>query len=152
MASIIIPGTADATQLTENLWMGSAPPTGASVSNVFDCLVLCAAEYQPDPTCFKGVITKNVPLNDGPPMTQDEIDLSINAANSVIKWLKENKPVLVTCYAGLNRSGLVCALALCMLGMKSTQAISLVRRARGPLALSNPYFVRLINQFGATLV
>jgi protein-tyrosine phosphatase len=45
---------------------------------------------------------------------------------------------------GLNRSGLVSALALRMQGASGPQAIAAVRRARGENALNNGQFRRLI--------
>ena len=50
--------------------------------------------------------------------------------------------VLVRCSGGLNRSGLVVAATLVRLGHGPDEAIGLVRRARGPWALTNPAFVR----------
>lgn len=49
--------------------------------------------------------------------------------------------VLVRCSGGLNRSGLVVASTLVRLGHTPDEAIGLVRRARGPWALTNPAFV-----------
>lgn len=49
--------------------------------------------------------------------------------------------VLVRCSGGLNRSGLVVASTLVRLGHEPDAAIALVRRARGPWALTNPAFV-----------
>lgn len=50
--------------------------------------------------------------------------------------------VVVNCAAGLNRSGLLVARALIELGHGNEEAIEIVRRARGPDALSNRYFER----------
>jgi len=52
-----------------------------------------------------------------------------------------DRRVLVRCSGGLNRSGLVVASALVRLGHPPDEAIALVRRARGPWALTNPGFV-----------
>jgi len=53
----------------------------------------------------------------------------------------DGRRVLVRCSGGLNRSGLVVASALVRLGHAPDDAIALVRRARGPWALTNPGFV-----------
>lgn len=53
----------------------------------------------------------------------------------------DGRRVLVRCSGGLNRSGLVAAVALTHLGHPVDEAVSLVRRARGPWALTNPMFV-----------
>jgi len=47
---------------------------------------------------------------------------------------------LVHCQAGLNRSGLVAALALHKTGMKAADAIALLREKRSPLVLCNRAF------------
>lgn len=74
--------------------------------------------------------------------------LSRGAARLVAKHQKKGQTVLVTCYAGQNRSGLVAALALMTLGMGARPAIERIRAARGPQALSNPSFVNMIQNFG----
>ncbi len=132
-----------------NLWIGSAPPIGWSVSQHFDCLVLSAMEYLPGPTCYPKVKTLTVALNDdGSPMRKDEMAAAVKAAGKVISWLAEGKRVLVTCHQGRNRSGLICALALCKgRGMSPGRAVRTVRAARGENALRNPYFVRFLNAY-----
>ena len=52
--------------------------------------------------------------------------------------------VAVNCAAGLNRSGLLVGSALVELGHPPLGAIELVRRARGPWALSNVGFTRFL--------
>jgi hypothetical protein len=53
----------------------------------------------------------------------------------------------VTCYAGLNRSGLISALALHMITEWPLPVIiDAIRAKRGPHALSNPRFVELLQQ------
>ena len=49
-------------------------------------------------------------------------------------------PVLVHCQAGLNRSGLVTALALMRAGRSSKDAIDLLREKRCDAVLCNPAF------------
>ena len=51
-----------------------------------------------------------------------------------------DKPTLVHCYAGMNRSGLVTAAALVKLGYEPEQAINLLRKQRFPEVLSNKFF------------
>lgn len=48
---------------------------------------------------------------------------------------------------GWNRSGLVTAIALMELGLSARGTIFNIRRARGPKALSNRYFVAIIKQY-----
>lgn len=142
---------AEANCVMGDLWMGSAPPIGTRVGQHFSCLVLCAKEYQPHPGCFPGVRAMNAPFNDdGSRMTTDEIRTAVRAASQVARWLSEKRSVLVTCHMGLNRSGVVCALAL-MIGpsrLSAPAAVAAVREARGPHALSNPQFLGLLGAVG----
>lgn len=52
----------------------------------------------------------------------------------------DEAPTLVHCQAGLNRSGLVAAAALCLRGYQPKLAIQELRDARGPQVLSNSVF------------
>ena len=62
-------------------------------------------------------------------------------ARDVATVVEDGRRVLVRCSGGLNRSGLVVALALGHLGHEPDAAMALVRDARGPWALTNPGFV-----------
>lgn len=136
-------------RVKDKLWIGNAPPIGHHVAQHFEALVLSAIEYQPV-GCFPKVSVMGVQLrDDGSPMTRQEMELAVKAAGRVIQWLKAGKSVLVTCHMGLNRSGLICALALCKgpAGMKPGEAVRTVRAARGPDALRNRDFLRFLSDF-----
>jgi protein-tyrosine phosphatase len=133
-------------RVSANLWMGSAPDCGANVREGWDVLVLCAMEHQLPSNCFRGVKVLHVPLDDGRFVPANEILLARKAATVVARCLRDGQRILVTCYLGRNRSGLVCALALTRLGASADTAIATVRAARGSEALSNPAFVQLIRQ------
>lgn len=134
-------------RVAPKLWQGSAPTEGCYEK--FDAIVLCAVEHQPKYLWdtvrgrFRGEVLR-APFRDTDEPTRDELIAARDAAVSVAARVTAGKRVLVTCQAGLNRSGLVSALALCTAveGMTPGDAIDLVRRARGPWALSNPAFVR----------
>lgn len=138
----------DADRVARRLWQGSLPWEGLDPRQ-FPLLVLCAKEYQPRGQ-FPGVTVIHVPLDDsGVPMLPEEKHAAIVAARIVWRELAAGRRVLVTCAAGLNRSGLVSALSLMRGGVPSARAIAAVRRARGPNALSNPYFVRFLESAAA---
>lgn len=67
-------------------------------------------------------------------VVQEAVDVAVAAEGEV----------LIRCAYGLNRSGLVVALALVAKGRAADEAIELVRAVR-PGALSNAYFVDLIH-------
>lgn len=135
-------------QLTDNLWMGGAPSPFARVCDYFDGVVLCAHEYQPN--CFPDVETIWAPIrDDGSRMTRQEQIYAVKAAGKVIRLINEDQRILVTCYAGMNRSGLVCALVLCKGPdqMNIDDAIELIKTARGSYALGNSDFVSFLRAF-----
>jgi len=134
-------------RLMGNLWIGDAPPVGyALYRKDFDCVVLMAREYQPG-NCFDAISVIHAPIDDGE-LTKTEAIRAVQAAREVVARLGRGEKVLVTCAAGLNRSALVCALAL-MFGssrMRTDDAIALIRMVRSPHALSNPHFVNFLRR------
>ena len=80
------------------------------------------------------------PIDDVPWLTDPgAID---QLAAQATELLRAGAKVAVNCMSGLNRSGLLVGRTLIDLGHTPTQAVELVRRARGPHALSNRAFVR----------
>jgi protein-tyrosine phosphatase len=140
----------DATELLPGLWIGSAPETGPGVAHAgFHSLVLCAEEYQPRSREFPGLRhVLHAPLQDHIP-TGVEIDTALEAAMHIADMHAAGERILVTCLAGRNRSGLVCALAIVAItGARPLDAAMLVRmRRRGPdgmPALTNPAFIKFL--------
>jgi protein-tyrosine phosphatase len=127
------------------LWQGSAPPAGSNVGRVVDVLVLCAREYQLTQRDFPNVRLVCASMADAEP-TQEEVRLALRTATQVAQSMAEGQTCLVTCMAGLNRSGLVSGLALRMHGYDGEAAVRAVRAARGPMALSNEHFSRIVRQ------
>jgi protein-tyrosine phosphatase len=62
----------------------------------------------------------------------------------VAEHVRAGDRVLVNCTSGMNRSGLLVGRALVALGHLPIEAVELVRRARGPHALSNREFTRFL--------
>ena len=62
----------------------------------------------------------------------------------VAELVRAGDKVVVNCMSGLNRSGLLVGRALVALGYSPTEAVELIRRARGPHALSNRQFTRFL--------
>lgn len=132
-----------------DLWMGGAPPVGNSVSDHFDCLILMANEYQPDESYFCDIDVHHAPIEDGP-LFKEQIVKAFHAASFAKLHLDQGKKVLITCYAGLNRSGLVCAITACTIKNNSIDlktAINKIRAARGYHALHNPYFLDFLEKW-----
>lgn len=131
-----------ATQVVENLWVGSRPPERPPG---FDLVVLCEKEYQPawrDGGWLIRCPFEDVAL-DNP--TFEKLKL---VARAVATAIQHEEKTLIACFAGRNRSGLVAALTLIELGRDAGEAVELVRHARGNTAygpaLDNPSFLRAL--------
>lgn len=138
---------ADRQKVSEGLYIGSAPEVGSDLGRAnLQVLVLCAEEYQPKGKEFRGrPFTMHVPLDDGRP-SLEELERAHAAARVLAGQLLLGKRALVTCWMGVNRSGLVTALAH-RLRHRTTghEARVLVQKKRTHLppgfrALQNPYF------------
>lgn len=131
----------DAQRIAPKLWMGSRPSPAAC--RFFDVIVLAAEEHQPQLSC--AVI--RAPINDGRP-TQEEVAIALKAARKVNEARRQGRRVLVSCWMGVNRSGLVTALAMMLNGSSARSAIGRIRKARqAPITpLSNPHFVALLKR------
>ena len=109
-------------------------------------VVLTAKEHQPSSAHFPGVEVVHAGYDDS--FRPDPMDLARAkvAAQKVANALASGKRVLVTCYMGLNRSGLVSALSIYILSegrITGREAVQIVRMGR-PGALGNPAFVALL--------
>jgi protein-tyrosine phosphatase len=134
----------EVSEVIPGLFVGSKPPPG---KHKVDAIVLAAMEYQPPAHLFPGVEVIHAPLDDAPGrrMREDEIVTATNAAKRVAKLLRQGRRVLSSCQMGLNRSSLVAALAMQeVYGMSADEIVAQLRRARGPWALSNPNFEKLL--------
>lgn len=109
-----------------------------------ELLALCANEFQPPDDRFPGIRhIIRVPMEDAQP-SREEVQLAYQAARVVSVAISQRMVCLVTCQAGLNRSGLVCGLALRNLGMSGKEAIKVIQQRRGFIALSNRWFREII--------
>lgn len=135
----------DANKLTHGLWIGSAPPRGGTLfRSGFSLCVFCAKEIQPEyPGEYPGISVLNAPLRDDYPSEKEKM-IAVSAAKFISNWIKDGKGnALVTCHLGLNRSGLVSAIAWKMLQPKKaiSNIIHDMREARSEHVLCNEDFV-----------
>lgn len=138
----------DAHRIVPGLYQGSRPPGGLTLARLgFSAVVLCAIEHQPDAYRFEAVEVLYAPLDDDDrPLTAEEWEIARAASRAVAVRLLEGSRVLVTCHMGVNRSGLVSALALLRIAPRGFTPYDAVRivQAHRPGALRNPYFVDAI--------
>ena len=132
-----------------SLWQGSRPPQGDTLASLgYDLVVLCAIDYQPPARKFIGVDVWHIPFEDDfhSHMPRPVLKSVFHAADKVRAHLLRGDKVLVTCWAGINRSGLVSAVSLHkLLGMSGSDAAHLIKFKR-PGALSNPLFNQMLGQ------
>jgi hypothetical protein len=145
-----------------------APPAGPLLREAgFDAIVLCAEEWQPplfaDPLCsailgykegtnpYPGVALVHAPNDDSftQPPTKLTLELALKAASYAAYRVAQGGKVLVSCWAGVNRSGLVTALTLHRLtGLSGAACIAHIQKAR-PIALRNPRFLEALSRIKA---
>lgn len=139
------PTPIDADPVYHRLWMGGRPPVDKEMRSL-GAVVLGAAEYQPV-MAYKGALLR-CPIEDHCPTANELAMAEASAAKAAQIW-KQGGRVLVTCYAGRNRSGLVTGLILLRVTRKSSaEVIEMIRAARGQNALTNRHFVRVLEAVG----
>lgn len=127
------------------LWMGghefrthSGQLELAVVRDEFDLVqtLLRLPGHGPDP----GVEHHVWPIPDGP-LDGTQLAGVMRLARAACDAVDQDRRVLVRCYSGYNRSGLVVAHALVRQGRSAEEAIRLIRARRSPWALHNDLFV-----------
>lgn len=110
----------------------------AVVRDEFDLVqtLLRLPGHGPDP----GVEHHVWPIPDGP-LDGTQLAGVIRLAQAACDALDQGHKVLVRCFHGYNRSGLVVAHALIRQGRSAEEAIRLIRTRRSPWALHNELFV-----------
>jgi len=113
----------------------------AVVHDEFDLVLtlLRLPGHGPDP----GVEHHVWAIPDGP-LDGTQLAGVIRLAQTACDALDEGRRVLVRCYHGYNRSGLVVAHALIRRGRSPDEAIRLIRARRSPWALHNELFVEYL--------
>ncbi|MCX5051028.1 MULTISPECIES: dual specificity protein phosphatase family protein [unclassified Streptomyces] len=132
-------------EIVPGLWMGGHEFRGhtgqlefAVVRGEFDLVqtLLRLPGHGPDP----GVEHHVWAIPDGP-LDGTQLAGVMRLAQAASEALDGGRKVLVRCYHGYNRSGLVVAHALVHRGYSAEQAIRLIRSHRSPWALHNDLFV-----------
>jgi len=116
-----------------NLWMGGCPV--GSVPEEFKYIVSLYPWETYTLTEFQ--VKTEARLQDVLTIPDEE---QLYALARCVNVYKQQGVTLVHCQAGLNRSGLISALAFIEEGMKAVDAISLLRAKRSPAVLCNQIF------------
>lgn len=122
------------THVKDGLWQGGCMG-GVKLPDGFDfVLSLYPWEQYVLP---EGCERKEVRMYDALDQTFEQVD---ELAHEVVALLEAGKTVLIHCQAGLNRSGLLTARVLTLMGHTPAEAIGMLRSARSPLVLCNEAF------------
>jgi len=130
----VIPGLLIGTKLV--------PPVEYASLGVDAIVDLEPWDYAWVPPAPDGCIYLSFPIGD-----EDMVDPKVvEVAEFVAALVRAGRCVLVHCTEGINRSGLIVARSLMVMGMRADEAIELVRERRGPTeddfrALFNETFV-----------
>lgn len=139
----------EVSKITDQVWIGSAPPRDEKLYEKFDIVVLAAEEYQPPSNYWENIEIVYAPLDDsGEPITNSEKKIAVSTAIFIAKRIKKGKRVLFTCKMGLNRSTFIAALSILYAGIEfnPSRVISKMRKARGSFAFSNSEFEHFFRQ------
>nr|BFE55772.1 dual specificity protein phosphatase family protein [Dactylosporangium thailandense] len=134
-------------EIVGGLWMGghhhldAGVVVPAVVGSEFDLVVSLHERdgHGPDP----GVEHRVVDVPDQP-LRADQLEAVRRVAELTADAVRADRRVLVRCHRGYNRSGLVIAHALVLLGHQPDDAIDMIRRRRSTRALNNATFVDYI--------
>ncbi len=141
-------------EVVPGLWMGGHEFAGragerefAVVRDEFDVVLslLRLPGYGPD----DGVEHHVWPIPDGP-LDGTQLAGVMRLAQTACEGLERERRVLVRCFHGYNRSGLVVAQSLIRRGRSPDEAIRLIRSRRSPWALHNELFVEYLRTGLAT--
>lgn len=102
-------------------------------------------EYDADHGLPDRLFKLHWPIEDGP---LPNLQILESVVYTVVHLIEEGERVLVHCSAGLNRSGLVSALALIDLAdITGDKAVEVIRMCRGPQALCNRTFENYVRSY-----
>lgn len=136
----------DINKIYDGLWQGALPPAGGVLHKAgYDTLILAASEFQ-SAESYDDIEVICAPGDDDhrPHRMANFLPIWKDAAKIVVERVRSGKVVLVTCMAGLNRSGMVTAFALQELtGWSGKQCVDHIRTSRKH-ALCNQTFAQYI--------
>ena len=146
----------DFNKILPDLYQGARPPVGRGLLRLgFRCLVLAAEEYQPSKKFFPRVAVRYAPMDDhSNQLTEKEWNMIFSAATDCANAVVNRQKTLITCWAGINRSGIITAVTVMLLtDCSGAEAVRLVKGRRmsmelGRPGLSNDSFAKQVELLG----
>lgn len=140
------------------LWQGGN--TACRVPGELDrhrirCVVLAATEFQPKLPARLDVVRAHLEdRSDMDTFTTIAVARCADEVSDIMAdRLRRGQSVLSSCWAGLNRSALMTAFTVMKLtGARPSEVIRAIRRARGPRAVSNHVFEKIILSYRPRVV
>lgn len=122
------------------LW-GKNKDVLSSMTHIFNCCTerMTNQEYASAFVQKKHLVQILVPMDDSRHFDAIGFLKRRRVTESLVNYLKNGAHVVVFCWAGCNRSALLCVHALMLMGFHVTEAYLMVRRARGCI-LTNEFF------------
>ena len=140
--------TEERDMIYDNLYQGSTPEDWDEVWRSFDIVV--SLDFVSETIVGEGKVHLTWLIDDGE--TPEDHETLWSFVKLIARSVRRGKSVLVHCGAGLNRSGLICALVYRELtGCPGVEAVDHVRRCR-KLSLFNTHFVSFIDALDPTSV
>jgi hypothetical protein len=139
-------------QIDTGLWQGAEPERSWSSYVLgpamdLDLLVLTNVDGQDGWGRFdgRGFAVMRAPMQDDQrSLRPEDAEMAEEAAKRVCGTLQQSGRVLVTCHMGLNRSGLISGISLCLLREISGAAALQQVRSKRPGSLFNPEFAKYL--------
>jgi hypothetical protein len=123
------------TQITPDLWLGGIPRSDLPYEIKYSLSVVGPPTYSR--TDLTTVSTHFEDVEWLPP------EAYLHSLADLLNSLRAHRPTYVHCKAGINRSALICGIALVKSGYSSIEAIDEMRLRRGPV-LNNQTFYRYL--------
>lgn len=145
----------DADEIVPGLWQGDFIAASRSREHGFQVLVLCAKEWQFEGEEIEGVHIIRAPNEDDERKMPDARCVhAFRVARECANRIVDGQKVLVTCAAGVNRSGLISALTLHFLyGWSGAYCREVIRKQRKPavglMPLCNRQFTNMLQELPA---
>ena len=149
--------TIDADRIAPKLYLGRYPceTEVLQYKHHFQAFIYCAKECPPSANKVLVPHQYHYGLNDLPTMSGRDIRLIEEASDFAVQLHTSGARIHFSCAMGINRSAVVLALTMMKLGIKTQDAINLIREKRntkhlmvdrGTQALANRTFVAFLQQ------